>query len=42
MQEIATAGETITLSSLGMPLAVAAIYEDAEVPAIGEVTGEAV
>lgn len=41
MQEIATAGETITLSSLGMTLAVAAIYEDADVPAIGEETGEA-
>lgn len=41
MQEIATAGEAITLSSLGMTLAVAAIYEDADVPAIGEETGEA-
>lgn len=41
MQEIATAGDAITLSSLGMTLAVAAIYEDADVPAIGEETGEA-
>ena len=40
MQEIATAGEAITLSSLGVTLAVADIYEDTEVPSITIQTSE--
>lgn len=36
MQEIATAGESISLSSLGISLALADIYEDTAVPEIGE------
>lgn len=36
VQDIATAGETITLSSLGISLALADIYEDADVPAFCE------
>jgi|JI61114DRNA_FD_contig_71_79467_length_936_multi_4_in_0_out_0_1 Uma2 family endonuclease len=36
MQEIATAGESISLSSLGISLALTDIYEDAAVPEMGE------
>jgi Uma2 family endonuclease len=36
VQDIATAGEAITLSSLGISLALADIYEDADVPAFCE------
>jgi len=36
MQEIATAGESISLSSLGISLALADIYEDAAVPEVSE------
>lgn len=41
MQEIATAGESITLSSLGISLALADIYEDAAVPEVSEPEEEA-
>jgi len=36
MQEIATAGESISLSSLGISLALTDIYEDAAVPEVSE------
>lgn len=41
IQEITTAGDSITLSSLGITLSLNEIYEDAEVPAVSMATGEA-
>lgn len=41
MQEIATAGESITLSSLGISVALADIYEDADVPEVRTIEEEA-
>ena len=35
MQEIAAAGEVVTLQSVGLTLSLAAIYEDADVPELG-------
>ena len=40
MQELAGAGESITLSSLGITLTLSDIYEDTEVPEIGPWTPE--
>ena len=41
MQEIAMAGEAITLSSLGVSLTLSDIYEDTDVPAVSVQTDEA-